>query len=239
MLMAIMALIIAGGQLAKNKPTIRERWSMIYKPKARKDRFCTECGTQLRRYYKSNETVCGQPKVTKNQSRCQLDRSSRLKLNNQAKDTTGRKCKICNEVMVYKQNANQELCNRPKDIRYLFIDHITPCQVINRRTVIGGWKKKRKKYPIEKTEEEKLYDEIDQKWLPELKLPLFDGKVRKCMGLLSADDELGDHWFKSAGPGNRICPKCVEAREIRKEAGAIADQSGRGIYHGVKEIYAE
>lgn len=218
---------------------LTERWSMRYKPKEREDRFCEECGTQLRKYYKSNETVCGQPKVTKNQSRCQLDRSSRLRLNNQAKDTTGKKCKICNEVMVYKQNANQELCNRPKNIRYLFVDHITPCQVKNRKTVIDDWKKMRKDTPIVKTEEDLIHDEIDQKWLHELKLPIFDGKKRRCVGLLSADDELGEHWFISAGPGNRICSRCVEAREIRKEAGAIADESGRGIYHGVKEIYAE
>ncbi len=210
-----------------------------YKPKAREPRFCTECGKQLRKYYKSNENVCGWPRVTKTQSQCQLDRSDRLKLNNQAKDTTGKRCKVCNKVMDYKRNANQELCNIPKGIRYLFIDHKTPCQRKNQSLVEAAWKKQQKESPKKRTEEELIYDEIDQKWLPELKLPPFDGVRRKCMGILSADDELGEHWFESAGPGNRICPKCVEAREMRKEAGAIADELGRGRYRPTKELYSE
>lgn len=212
---------------------------MRYKPKAREDRFCTECGSQLRKYYKSNETVCGQPKVTKNQSRCQLDRSSRLRLNNQAKDTTGRECKICGDVMGYKVNANQDICNRPSNVRYLFIDHLTPCQIENRTRVINAWRAKRKGNPIVRTEEQLICDAIDQKWLPELKLPPFDGKKRRCVGILSPDNELGEHWFISAGPGNRICPKCVEAREIRKDAGIIADESGMGRYKLTKEVYSE
>lgn len=212
---------------------LKERLSMTkkYKPKEREDRFCTECGKQLRKYYKSNETVCGQPKVTKTQSRCQLDRSNRLKLNNQAIDTTGKRCKICDRVMIYKRNANQELCNIPKGIRYLFIDHKTPCQRQNQANVEKKWKEDQKDNPRQKTEEELIYDEIDQRWLPKLKLPPNDGKKRKCLGILSADDELGDHWFVSTGPGNRQCLKCIEAREVRQEMGACTDNPHKHHSH--------
>ncbi len=206
---------------------LKERLSMTkkYKPKEREPRFCTECGTQLRKYYKSNETVCGMPKVTKNQSQCQLDRSNRLRLNNQAKDTTGKRCKICNKVMDYKRNANQDICNRPKGIRYLFKESLTPCQKLNKQRVEARWKDRRKMNPVAKTEEQLILEEIDQKWLPELKLPPHDGVTRRCLGILSADDELGEHYFSSAGPGNRQCPKCIEAKEVRLEMGAIADRT--------------
>lgn len=209
-----------------------------YKPKAREDRFCTECGKQLRRYYKSNETVCGQPKVTKTQSQCQLDRSKRLKLNNQAKDTTGKRCKICNKVMDYKRNANQELCNIPKGIRYLFKDPKTPCQRKNQAIVEKAWKDDIKNNPKKKTEEQLILEDIDKNWLKKLILPPNDGVRRKCLGILSADDELGEHWFESAGPGNRICPECVEAKEVRQEMGALADDTGLKT-HKSREKYSE
>jgi hypothetical protein len=193
--------------------------------KEREARHCTECGKQLRKFWKRNENVCGQPKVTKTQSRCQLDRSARLKTNNQARNTDGRECKICGDVMVYKANSNQEICNRPKNIRYLFLEPKTPCQIKNQKSVESDWKKKRKENPVERTEEEQIEDIIDQIWLPELKLPPNDGKMRMCLGMLSDEDQLGAHWFKSAGPGNRICPLCVEAKETRSATGSVRDEA--------------
>jgi hypothetical protein len=161
-----------------------------------------------------------------------------LKTNNQALNTEGRECKICGEVMEYKANANQEICNRPKDIRHLFVDHRTPCQIQNQRTVEADWKKKRKESPLERTEEEQIEDVIDQVWLPELKLPPFDGKRRRCLGMLSAEDALGEHYFKSAGPHNRICPECVEARETNREFDCIRND-GHHLLVPPKQIYIE
>jgi hypothetical protein len=127
--------------------------------------------------------------------------------------------------MVYKANSNQEICNRPKDVRYLFLEPKTPCQIKNQKTVESDWKKKRKDNPVEKTEEEQIEDIIDQIWLPELKLPPNDGIRRRCLGMLSADDELGVHYFASSGPGNRICPACVEAKETRRATGSVRDEA--------------
>jgi hypothetical protein len=167
-----------------------------------------------------------------------LDRSARLKTNNQALNTEGRECKICGEVMTYKANANQEICNRPKDIRHLFVDHRTLCQLKNQRTVEYNWKQKRKENPLERTEEEQIEDAINQIWLPELKLPPFDGKRRRCLGMLSAEDALGEHYFTSAGPGNRICPECVEAKEMNKEFDSIREGSPNRCIHN-KQVYKE
>jgi hypothetical protein len=153
-------------------------------------------------------------------------------MNNQALNTEGRECKICGTVMIYKANANQEICNRPKDIRYLFVENKTPCQIKNQRTVEGNWKKRRKENPLERTEQEQIEDAIDQIWLPELKLPPFDGKKRKCLGMLSAEDALGEHFFTSAGPGNRICPECVDAKERNREFDNIRGEGGSIYTHG-------
>jgi len=204
----------------------------------REPRYCTECGNQLRVHYNKNETVCGQPKVTKTQSRCQLDRSVRLKTNNQAKNTEGRQCKICGDVMIYKANANQEICNRPKDIRYLFVDHRTLCQVKNQRKVEFDWKRGRKDNPVEKTEEELIEEAIDLTWYPALKEPTSDGIMRRCLGVLSADDALGEHYFKSDGDHNRICPKCKEAREKNREFDNIRND-GHSTRITNKVVYKE
>jgi hypothetical protein len=184
---------------------------------AREPRHCSECGKELRKYYNKNEYVCGHPKVTQTQSQCQLDRSSRLKTNNQALNTVGRECKICGEVMIYKANANQEICNRPKNIRYLFVHPKTPCQIKNQRTVEADWKKDQKENPRQKTEEELIEETIDNVWLPALVEPIKDGIMRRCLGMLSSEEFLGDHWFKSDGPHNRQCPECVEAKERNLE----------------------
>ncbi len=39
-------------------------------------------------------------------------------------------------------------------------------------------------------------------------------KKRKCLGVLSHDDRLGEHWFMSAGPHNRVCEKCENLRTV-------------------------
>lgn len=209
-----------------------------YKPKAREPRNCTECNKPLRKFYKSNEYVCAHPKVNKTQSQCQLDRSDRLGLNNQSIDTSGKRCKICDKVMIYKRNANQELCNRPKGIRYLFVDPKTPCQRKNQQLVEKAWKENRIDHPLEKTEEELIIEIIDRMWLPDLVLPPFDGKLRVCMGVLTAEDKLGHHTFVSAGPGNRICSLCVDAKEQRIEQGTINEESGNRFIPD-RERYSE
>ncbi|RLA40474.1 MAG: hypothetical protein DRR06_17415 [Gammaproteobacteria bacterium] len=182
--------------------------------------------------------MCGQPRVTKTQSQCQLDRSARLKTNNQAKNTEGKTCKVCNTVMIYKANSNQEICNRPKEVRYLFVDHKTPCQVKNQKQVEAEWKLDRKNNPKKRTEEEQIEDAIDQIWYPVLKEPTFDGKMRKCLGMLSHEDALGEHFFKSAGPENRQCPRCLDAKSTNKEFDNIR---GEGSYRHIpnKSVYSE
>jgi hypothetical protein len=134
--------------------------------------------------------------------------------------------------MIYKANANQEICNRPKDIRYLFLYHKTPCQVKNQKAVEADWKKERKENPLEKTEEQLIAENIDQMWLPELKLPPNDGRRRMCLGMLSAEDQLGEHYFASTGPGNRVCPLCVDAKERNKEFDNVRNDGGNVYTNG-------
>jgi hypothetical protein len=191
----------------------------------RPDKFCEECNKKLPDGYRHKDVVCGQPKYNGTQySKCQRDRLIRLgKYGNMRIDTTGRKCVVCDAVLQDVQNALQFICKLPLEERQILkaqgLPWRTECEKKNQERNGLKWKKVNRRTKKEKQEEIEFFvgkDDADMMYYAPLKLPYEDNKQRRCLGILSHEDELGEHWFKSKGPHNRVCDKCVEAFDMRE-----------------------
>lgn len=192
--------------------------------KKRPPKYCEECGKKLRSNYRPKEVVCSKPKVNgTSYSKCQKDRLVRLGRYSVSKDTTGRKCKICDKVMEYKSNANQIVCKHPIDVRKQLKEqgkeYRTDCEKKNQENNGRIWNKDNRKTKKQIREEREFFigkEELDMLDYAPLKEPPVDNKKRRCLGVLSRENELGEHFFISKGPYNRICDECVEAAERRQ-----------------------
>jgi hypothetical protein len=183
------------------------------KKQPRPPKYCEECGKQLRKNYRPMDVVCSKPKWNgTSYSKCQRDRLIRLGLyGNMAQDTTGRKCKICEKEIENITNANQTVCKRPLYLRKYFKDFRTKCEKKNQKQNGDNWAKIHRKTKAERRKDREFFigkEDIDMLNYPPLKVPKNDRTMRRCLGILTHDDELGEHWFESSGPENRICNKC-------------------------------
>lgn len=185
----------------------------------RPPKYCEECGTKLRSNYRPQDAVCSQPKWNGTAySKCQRARLIRLGRYSIAQDTTGKKCKVCDKVMEHMTNANQSVCKRPPHLRRYFAKYRTDCEIKNQATNGDKWKKVNRRTKKEKQEHIEFFvgkEDLDMLDYAPLVKPYEDNKQRRCLGILSHEGELGDHFFKSKGPYNRVCPLCVESAMMR------------------------
>jgi hypothetical protein len=193
--------------------------------KKRPPKYCGECGKQLRSNWRSESEVCGYPKINgTHYSQCQKDRLVRLgKYGNIAKDTTGRKCAICDKLLENMTNANQNICKLPleerKRLKAEGKPYRTECETKNQKLNGDNWKKVNRRTKKEIAEEREFFigkEESDMLDYAPLKEPAVDNKKRRCVGILSQEGERGEHWFVSKGPYNRICDDCVEVTKMRE-----------------------
>ncbi len=188
-------------------------------PKKREARFCEICDAPLRKLYKSDERVCGHPKIPgKTQSVCQQMYARKTGATAYRQDTTGRKCGVCKKVMGWMSNANQKYCKRPLYLRRYFVDPRTECEKIAQRKSEDDWRKKNKNGRIPRSTETINYPDHAIE-IPE---PVFTRRL--CLGILSTE-ELGEHYFMSSGVHNRQCERCKIASDQRKVTAAKYDNA--------------
>ncbi len=201
--------------------------------KERPPKFCEECGKKLRSNYRPTDVVCGQPKWNGTAySKCQRDRLIRLGIYKVAQDTTGKKCKVCDKVMEWKFNATQKVCKYPVWLRRYLKEKKTPCEKVNMKNNGENWNKVHRRTKREIRAEQEFFlgkEESDMVGYAPLIEPPVDNKQRKCIGILSQEGELGEHYFTSKGAYNRICPKCVESAEMRELSHYKDDSEGASL----------
>jgi hypothetical protein len=116
-------------------------------------------------------------------------------------------------------NANQTVCKHPPHIRKYLIDYRTDCEKKNQAINGDNWKKVNRRTKKEIREEQEFFigkEDLDMLDYAPLVKPYEDNKQRRCLGILSHEGEIGEHFFKSKGPYNRICPRCEEVAEMRE-----------------------
>lgn len=191
----------------------------------RPDKFCEECNKKLPDGYRHKDVVCGQPKYNGTQySKCQRDRLIRLgKYGNMKIDTSGRVCVVCGKELTNVTNASQFICKLPleerKELKLAGLPYRTECEKRNQERNGNKWARVNRRTKKEVQKEIEFFigkDDADMVHYAPLKLPHEDNKVRRCLGILSHEDELGEHTFVSKGPYNRVCDKCNEAFEMRE-----------------------
>lgn len=191
-------------------------------PVARAGKACEICEAPLRSNYRKDERVCAHPKIPgTTQSVCQQMLARKTGATSPKQDTTGKKCLTCGEVMIWVTNANQKYCKRPLYLRQYFIDPRTMCEKTAQSQSEKDWRDNNKDGRVATTP-------WSVQEAPKGLLKIVYTK-RKCLGVLTNDDELGEHYFLSDGVGNRVCERCRQSSETRKLTFAKHSQGAAGL----------
>ncbi|MCP3965092.1 MAG: hypothetical protein GY718_01885 [Lentisphaerae bacterium] len=119
-------------------------------------------------------------------------------------------CLMCGEPVKNYTGNNQMYCKYTEDQKLEFGNHLSPCQVGAKLKVFRDWKNR-----LSMGKGPKNTDSVESYKAVRTAQRMGDIRTRKCIGILTAEDELGPHDFISSGPHHRICNKCHSASESR------------------------